>query len=89
MITCGLLFRSYRHDYFGLASLFFSLGIVMFSGSIYLHTWSSMNVDDFKINFARITPLGGVFFILGWVVMSLFFLRFSGKESSKSGTGRS
>jgi len=48
----------------------FLLGILFFSGSIYA---ISFGVDSQNIWF--ITPLGGVFFILGWFVMGYMSYR--------------
>ena len=39
----------------------FALGIVLFSGSLYLYTFSKIQVMVF------ITPIGGLLFILGWL----------------------
>lgn len=52
-------------------SVFFFLGILFFSGSIY--TIYLLGVPAKSIWF--ITPLGGVLFILGWMMMFLFFVK--------------
>jgi len=49
--------------------LFFS-GIVFFSGSIYAIT---LGINAKNIWF--VTPLGGLFFIIGWLKMMLLFLK--------------
>lgn len=46
---------------FNLTALFFSLGIILFSFSLYIY---SLTGNTF---FAMITPAGGVFFLLGWL----------------------
>jgi uncharacterized membrane protein YgdD (TMEM256/DUF423 family) len=46
---------------FYLSALFFSIGIVLFSFSLYTY---SLTGDTF---FAMITPVGGTFFLLGWL----------------------
>jgi uncharacterized membrane protein YgdD (TMEM256/DUF423 family) len=43
-------------------------GIFFFSGSIYLLATNSLTALDFKI-FGFVTPLGGLFLIIGWVVL--------------------
>ena len=50
------------------------LGVVFFSGSIYLLTTSSLTGIDFK-PFGFITPIGGVFLIFAWIILliSLIF----------------
>ena len=50
---------------FTYASFAFSIGILLFSGSLYLLT-----VFGLKI-FGPITPLGGIFLLAGWVLLSL------------------
>lgn len=52
-------------------SLFFFLGILFFSGSIYAIT--VLNVNPKSIWF--ITPLGGMLFIVGWINLALSFLK--------------
>lgn len=46
------------------------LGVILFSGSIYLLATNSLMPIDFKI-FGFITPIGGVFLISAWFI--LFF----------------
>ena len=52
-------------------SLFFFLGILFFSGSLYAIT--ALQIDPKTIWF--ITPLGGLFFILGWAKLSISFFK--------------
>ncbi len=47
-------------SHLNLASLFFSIGILVFSGSLY-----ALALTDIKI-LGAITPIGGVCFLLGW-----------------------
>ncbi|MFT4685001.1 MAG: uncharacterized membrane protein YgdD (TMEM256/DUF423 family) [Flavobacteriales bacterium] len=54
-------------------SLFFFLGILFFSGSLYLITIFGVNPK----NIWFVTPLGGLFFILGW--LRLLYYLFKGK----------
>ena len=46
------------------ASLCFSLGIVLFSGSLYLMTLGGLKLG-------LVTPLGGVLFLVGWACLGL------------------
>ncbi len=55
-------------------SLFFFLGILFFSGSLYLITIFGVNPK----NIWFITPLGGLLFILGW--LRLVYYLFKEKE---------
>lgn len=52
-------------------SYLFFLGILFFSGSIYLIQLTSITAK----NIWFVTPLGGVCFIAGWVVMALSFAK--------------
>ncbi len=42
-------------------------GVLLFSGSIYLLATNSLNDFDFRV-IGFITPLGGLLFILGWII---------------------
>lgn len=48
---------------------FFSLGILLFSGSLYM-----LVLSDIKV-LGAITPIGGVFFLVGWVTWLLAVVR--------------
>tara|TARA_B110000091_G_scaffold176823_1_gene191824 strand:+ start:317 stop:691 length:375 start_codon:yes stop_codon:yes gene_type:complete len=52
------------------SSLFFA-GILFFSGSIYLIQLTSVTAKSIWF----VTPLGGVFFIMGWISMIVIFLK--------------
>ena len=54
---------------------FFSAGIICFSGSLYLLTFLKLLKIDFPPAIALITPLGGLFMILGWMILAWTFLR--------------
>jgi len=51
-----------------------SIGILCFSGSIYLLATNALTTFDFKI-IALVTPLGGTLLILGWIVLFVNFLK--------------
>jgi uncharacterized membrane protein YgdD (TMEM256/DUF423 family) len=57
-------------------SYIFFLGVVFFSGSIYLIQLTSITARSIWF----ITPLGGLFLIMGWVSMIIIFVR-KGKNS--------
>lgn len=50
-------------------------GVCCFSGSIYLITTSAITGIDFK-PFAWITPIGGVFLLLGWILLGIRVLKY-------------
>jgi uncharacterized membrane protein YgdD (TMEM256/DUF423 family) len=51
------------------ASLFMTLGIILFSGSLYSLSFNAVKAVAF------ITPFGGVFFLLGWLMLLLTFIK--------------
>ncbi|MEO5911592.1 MAG: DUF423 domain-containing protein [Pelobium sp.] len=77
--TFALLFLStfarFRNKIINFSSYCFTAGIILFSGSLYLMAlkdvlgWSNLNF------LGPITPIGGVFFILGWLSLMLAALR--------------
>ncbi len=53
----------------------FGLGTVMFSGSIYLLCWLKSTLSIGLGGLGAITPLGGLLFISGWLLLTLSFLK--------------
>lgn len=52
-----------------LAGIFFNLGIVFFSGSLYV-----LGISGIKV-LGAITPIGGVLFLAGWLLIILTALK--------------
>lgn len=50
------------------------LGIIFFSGSIYLLATNSLTSFDFKV-IGFITPIGGLLLILAWSILMIQFLK--------------
>src|SRR4051812_12782195 len=66
LLVAGIIYASYPVKNLKWATTFFIIGIVLFSGSLYAMALMSMN--GMEIGKAGIvTPIGGVFFIIGWV----------------------
>lgn len=58
----------------------FNLGILLFSGSIYLlSTLEISHLEGLKV-LGPVTPIGGLLFIIGWVCLSIKF--FSGSKAA-------
>jgi uncharacterized membrane protein YgdD (TMEM256/DUF423 family) len=57
------------------SSVFFTLGIVFFSGSLYLLATRELLNIGFVSYIGPITPVGGLCFILGWVLLFVATLR--------------
>ena len=52
-------------------SYLFILGILLFSGSIYIIQLTSITAKSIWF----VTPLGGLFFIIGWISMLIVFVK--------------
>ena len=75
LIMLGLLSIQFNNNYIQYATLFFTLGIICFSGSLYALSLLQMNGIVGLKGVGIITPIGGVFFILGWVYSLLAVIR--------------
>lgn len=67
--TFALLFLSqlnFQSKLLRLSYIFFTLGIILFSGSLYLLATREVTQIGFANLIGPVTPLGGVFLILGW-----------------------
>lgn len=69
LLGVGLAFAHLPAAWVARASLMFIIGIILFSGSIYaivaMKHSGSVGIKGFGI----ITPIGGVFLILGWLML--------------------
>ena len=64
-----LLATAFKIDKLGAVINLFLIGILLFSGSIYLLTLNSIwQIDSLKF-LGPITPIGGLLFILGWIFL--------------------
>lgn len=63
LLATGILTQQFSSAKLKYAAGFFTSGILFFSGSLYI--LSLTNITRFGI----ITPIGGVFFILGWIFL--------------------
>ncbi|MCB1620323.1 MAG: DUF423 domain-containing protein [Thiothrix sp.] len=73
LLATGLLPQSPGHGAQqrlpGLAGLAFLAGIILFSGSLYLYVLTGL------VAFVLVTPLGGLCFIAGWLLLLLGIYR--------------
>ncbi|MFD2629303.1 DUF423 domain-containing protein [Oceanobacillus kapialis] len=63
LLVTGLLMAKFTSGGLVWAGGMFFAGIVLFSGSLYIYSVTSIKT------FAMITPLGGVAFLIGWVLI--------------------
>jgi len=67
-------FARYKNKLIGFSFVFFTLGIILFSGSLYL--LAVKDVYQLPLSFlGPITPIGGFCFIVGWVCLFLAALK--------------
>jgi uncharacterized membrane protein YgdD (TMEM256/DUF423 family) len=75
LLSVGILYEKFPGRLLQWTGNCFQLGILLFSGSLYLMT--ALKIEDVrwveKIGF--ITPIGGLFFIIGWMLMLIAFIR--------------
>lgn len=75
--TFALLFLSQLKEskWTNMAYRFFSFGILFFSGSLYLLATRTVTEISFVNFIGPITPIGGLLFIIGWVMLLLSALK--------------
>ena len=66
----GVLYQPYPNQLLKYAGRLFVGGMILFSGSLYLLTYSSAIGTPFRWA-GPVTPLGGVLLILGWICLAL------------------
>jgi len=75
LLFVGLLMNSHPSKALNMAGTSFLVGICCFSGSLYLlATRSLLGIENLTI-LGPITPIGGLFFIIGWVFIALSLRR--------------
>jgi uncharacterized membrane protein YgdD (TMEM256/DUF423 family) len=71
LLATGILYERFNKKWLRFAGYCFIIGIVLFSGSLYLLAML-MRPDVVGIEkIGLITPFGGLFFIAGWIFLSL------------------
>lgn len=67
----GLIAKSNTQKLIQWAGIFFILGILFFSGSLYLLTLKAATSAEGFLWVGPITPIGGLFFIVAWILLGL------------------
>lgn len=68
LMLSGILMHLYKSTWLKTATWFFLAGIALFSGSLYLLSLSGI---QFKWFMGMLAPIGGLSFIVGWVLLGL------------------
>lgn len=76
ILVCGLLNKNLNLKLLGTAALLFMIGILLFSGSLYLlATRDLLSINRLLPIIGPLTPIGGLFFIGGWSLMAFAALK--------------
>ena len=63
LLAIGILMEKFTSKRFVYAALFIFLGVIIFSGSLYVLSLTGMTI------LGAVTPFGGALMIIGWVLM--------------------
>ena len=71
LLIIGILYKEFAHKNLVLAGRLFCAGIFFFSGSLYFLSYIVSGGQDNLKWIGAITPLGGLCFILGWILLAV------------------
>lgn len=74
LLAIAILMEIFKKPGLKISAILFSIGILFFSGSIYLLSTGDLTGIHWKI-LGPITPIGGLFFIAGWIFTFIQFLK--------------
>ncbi|MDM1708047.1 DUF423 domain-containing protein [Thiopseudomonas alkaliphila] len=74
LVAIGLAATSQRNAWLSAAASFIVLGVVLFSGSLYLLVLTPLKLG-------LVTPLGGLLLMLGWLCLGVSSVRLMGKKT--------
>ena len=69
LLAAGILYKDFANKWIRNAGRFFIIGIILFSGSLYVLTFFVALVKPAASWIGIITPFGGLAFILGWIFL--------------------
>ena len=69
LILLGIIGFHYPNELINISAYMFCLGIILFSGSLYLLAFTNLRW------LGAITPIGGFCFILGWLILAFKIYR--------------
>lgn len=78
LLFVGVIHLAFPTQAVRLSNVFFTVGIVLFSGSLYFLSFRAASGSVGLGGLGILTPIGGLFFILGW--MSLVWGMMQGKR---------
>lgn len=75
LLIVGITYQYLPFRLVKLGGLLFTIGVLLFSGSLYLITALKANGSVGLKGFGILTPIGGLFFIAGWVTLIIGFFK--------------
>jgi uncharacterized membrane protein YgdD (TMEM256/DUF423 family) len=75
LLVVGIIYAYYPAGLLKTSSIMFILGIVFFSGSLYLYPLLEVKNVNIPVIARLITPLGGLCFIIGWLLLFLGIIK--------------
>ena len=75
LLLTGLLYEKCYQKFARVAGILFIIGIILFSGSLYLLTAGKAAETSSLDKAGIITPVGGVAFIVGWLFLFLAVMK--------------
>lgn len=70
ILAVGLLMTKFQAASLTWAGWLFLAGIIIFSGSLYIYSTTAIRT------FAMITPIGGVCFLIGWILLGTAIVKY-------------
>ncbi|WML91172.1 DUF423 domain-containing protein [Thiothrix lacustris] len=74
LLVISILYKNIRNKYIVFAGYAFLLGMILFSGSLYLYVLTGIK------GIAMITPIGGLSFVIGWGLLAFSAKNFAYSE---------
>jgi uncharacterized membrane protein YgdD (TMEM256/DUF423 family) len=71
LLATGILFERGKRSWMKFAGVAFISGIILFSGSLYILTILKATETAGLSGIGIITPIGGLFFIAGWIALAI------------------
>lgn len=81
LLAVGILYAMGNKKLLRWAGIFFLIGMGLFCGSLYLLTWIKTAGVGGLNWVGPVTPLGGLCFIIGWVLLFLGIAKLPGKAN--------
>ena len=75
LLAIGILFEKFPDSWLRWAANSFIAGIILFSGSLYMLTFLKIQDSSFVRFIGPVTPLGGLFFIAGWLFLLIAVIK--------------